>query len=146
MTSESEYATIPAMPPKGTKYAVLDIDLEKWARDEIAATGEKKIDLATRLNLARPRVTELFQGKANTIYMLEKIVGSALKGDYMRMARYAKTKEGLRLLKDLTFRKGLSPYQEDLYDRLCALIQHGIKKNPEKVDKLLDSDLKKLFS
>ena len=125
------------MPAKGSKYATIDVDLQRWGKDEIARTGEKPAHLARRLGVERARVHELLSNKLNTMNMLEIIVGTTLKGDYTQMAKYAKTDTGLEVLKDLHFKQKLSPYQRDVYKQLDDAIRKKILEDPDEAKKLL---------
>ena len=128
------------MPAKGSKYATIDVDVGACMRDEMSRTREIPAQLARRLGVNRARVHEGLNDEWNTIMAVEVIVNKTMKGDYMLMAKYAKTKEGLKTLRRLNFEKrmSLSPYQDELFEKMYEKLGKLILTDPDKAEELLN--------
>ena len=106
------------MPAKGEFYSRVDVACDKWAKDWLVKTGKRKADLARLFGVADRFVYDLVRGRINTLKTLEIIVEKAEGGDYLVMGQYALTDEGLETLKEMQFKKKLSPLERDQYRRL----------------------------
>ena len=111
------------MASKGSTYAQIDVDLAQWAKDQLDWMGLTRAELARRLRysdgkpLHRARLTELLDGKTNTIFMLKLIAESFEGGRYWTFLRYATSEEGKRLLQRLDFESRLDEHTWPLWDK-----------------------------
>lgn len=119
------------MPKKGSTYATIGIDLQKWLSDETERTGELHAQIARRLNINRARIHEMSKGELNTMMYLEIIVSKVYGGDYLKMAKYALTDDGLEVLKDRNFKEKLTPYQRDVYSQAIEKLKKDLLKDTE---------------
>jgi hypothetical protein len=124
------------MPKLGDKYATVDIDLQRWVLDEMQRTGKNQAAMSRWLDTERARITEMKNGKLNTMQFLEIIVEVVYKGDFTAMAKYAQTDDGLQMLKDLHFKKNLSPQQRDVFRRIYEATQKIVLKDIDKAEEL----------
>ena len=120
------------MPEKGSKYATIDINLRQWCYDEMKKCGISQIELAKELDLNRARITDAVKGRLNTMGFLETVVKKRMEGDYLGMAKYATTPEGLQMLKELNRKKNLTPYEQEIWNNAADILFDLIKKNPDK--------------
>ena len=111
------------MASKGSSYAQVDVDLAQWAKDQLDWMGLTRAELVRRLRypdgkpLHRARLTELLDGKTNTIFMLKLIADSFEGGRYWTFLRYATSEEGRRLLQRLDFESRLDEQTWPLWDK-----------------------------
>ena len=118
------------MPARGEFYSRVEISCDQWAKDWLVKTGKRQADLARLLGVVDRFVHDLVNGRINTLKTLEIIVEKAEGGNYLIIGQYALTDEGLEALKDMQFRKKLSPLERDL--ALKCKKKHG------NLDKLLE--------
>lgn len=124
------------MPKSGDKYATVDVDLQRWLKDEMLRTGKNQAAIARYLKVVRARVHEMKNGKLNTMQFLEIIVETVYKGDFTAMAKYAQTDDGLQMLKELHFKRHLTPQQRDVYRRIHEATKKMVMKDIEEAEKL----------
>ena len=125
------------MPARGEFYSRIDIACDQWAKDWLAKTGKRQADLARLLGVVDRFVHDLVNGRINTLKTLEIIVEKAERGNYLNMGQYALTDLGLDALKDMQFRKKLSPLERNQYSRLRDLAVKCKKKHGS-LDKILE--------
>ena len=125
------------MPARGEFYSHVEVACDKWAKDWLVKTGKRQADLARMLGVVDRFVHDLVNGRINTLKTLEIIVEKAGGGNYLIMGQYALTDEGLETLKDMQFRKKLSPLERDQYSRLRDLALKCMKKHGD-FDKLIE--------
>lgn len=125
------------MPAKGEFYSRVDIACDQWAKDWLVKTGKRQADLARLLGVVDRFVHDLVNGRINTLKTLEIIVQKAEGGNYLNMAQYAVTDEGLDTLKEINFRKKLSPLERDQYNRIRELASK-CKKRHGNLNKILE--------
>ena len=127
------------MPKKGSTYATVGVDLQKWLFDWCKETSDTYADVVRRLStkkniVHRARMTEMAQGILNTMMFLEKIGERIYKGDYLQMAKYALTDDGLEILKDRNFAGKLTPYQKDVLRQVIEKAKKDVLDNPDNED------------
>ena len=132
------------MPAKGEIYSRIDVACDKWAIDWIEKNGLRKADLARALGQYNRFVTDLVRGNINTLKTLEIIVEKAEGGNYLKMAKYALTDAGLEVLKDLNFKRNLTPLQRDEFKRIRELTVKLMDRNGT-ITPLIDELEKKLL-
>ena len=124
------------MPAKGEFYSRIDVSCDQWAKEWLVKTGKRPADLARLLGVVDRFVHNLVNGRINTLKTLEIIVEKAEGGNYLNMGQYALTDLGLDALKDMQFRKKLTPLERDQYGRLRDLAMKCKKKHGS-LDKIL---------
>jgi len=125
------------MPKKGSTYATIGVDLQKWLEDWREETGDSHAEVARKLStkedsVHRARMTEMAKGLLNTMMFLEKVGERIYKGDYLKMAKYAMTDAGLDILKDRDIAGKLTPYQRDVLRQIVKKAQEDVLDDPDK--------------
>jgi len=117
------------MPKKDSKYATVDIDLKQWLEDYMAANGINKLRVAQVLDVNRGRITEMANGRLNTMMFVELITEKIYKGKgYEHMAKYALTDAGLEILKDLDWKRKNTPHKRALHRQIDQAVKQLLEK------------------
>ena len=126
---------------KGETYSQVPVDLAQWLKDYCYEDGLKKIDIATRMidpevkqSINRARLTEMENGCLNTMKFLQIVVDSFYGGNYLKLMKYAINEEGIRMLKELQFRKELSAYDLDNYNAILDVLKKCFAKKSDSQD------------
>jgi predicted XRE-type DNA-binding protein len=100
---------------KGETYTKISVDLQRWAEEYMRINNLiRQRELAERIfaedgtPIHRARVNDILKGRANSLKLLQLIVNSIYKGDYLAMSPYALDEAGTRTLVRLSFEKTLN--------------------------------------